>query len=87
MSLLPVKVHRKLSSQQRSRTKREPTYPHAAIRAIAEQAAKDGRDDHRSWFYDRVRGLCRAQRPPIEAPASDRTMGRIIGDLYQPPKR
>jgi len=74
------------SSKKPKRTaKREPDYPRDAIRAIAEEALKKGRDEHRSWFYDRVRELCR--QPRIKAPASDRTMGRIIGDLYPPPKR
>jgi hypothetical protein len=87
LPLLPAKARVKLSSDRRSRTEREPIYSHEDIRAVAEQAAKDGRDAHRSWFFDRVRELCRQRRPRIPTPANDRTMGRIIGDLYQSPKR
>jgi hypothetical protein len=62
-------------------------YPHGDIRAVAKEAAKDGCDKHRSWFYGRVRDMCRIHRPRIRTPANDRTMGRIIGDLYHRPKR
>jgi len=70
------------------KTNRESDYPREAIRAVAEEAlAKNGPDKHRSWFYDRVRELCRQRQPRIKAPANDRTMGRIISDLYHRPKR
>jgi hypothetical protein len=62
-------------------------YDRSAIRAVAEEARKVGQDAHRSWFYERVRELCRQHQPRIKTPANRRTMGRIVGDLYVPPKR
>jgi hypothetical protein len=60
----------------------ERTYPYEAIRRVAEELPRP-LDKHRSWFFERVRNTCKAQGiKPV--PANDRTMGRIIGDLYDP---
>jgi hypothetical protein len=58
----------------------ERQYEHGRIRAVAKEVRKTGTDEHRSWFYDRVRETCRVRH--IKAPKNNRTMGRIIGDLY-----
>jgi hypothetical protein len=64
----------------------ERDYDRDAIRRVAKELPESGTDQHRSWFYDRVRDACKLERPVITTPANDRTMGRIIGDLYSGPK-
>jgi hypothetical protein len=79
-----------LQSQPRAKPKArvgaERAYNRDDIRRVAKQLPESGTDQHRSWFYERVRGACELERPVITTPANDRTMGRIIGDLYFGPK-
>jgi len=59
------------------------TYNYAAIISVAENLAGGRLDDRQSWFFDRVRDACDRQRPRVEVPSDNRTMGRIIGDVYK----
>jgi hypothetical protein len=76
---------RRAKSKRRQEAERD--YPYNDIRGVAVEALKIGTDEHRAWFYARVREMCRQHRPRIRTPANDRTMGRIIGDLYQNAER
>jgi hypothetical protein len=58
-------------------------YEYADIVAVAEDAAKVGVDYHQSWFFDRVREICGQRRPHIRVPQDNRTMARIIGQIYK----
>jgi hypothetical protein len=64
----------------------ERDYDRDAIRWVAKELPESGTDKHRSWFYQRVRDECSNKRPVVKTPANDRTMGRIISDLYFGPK-
>jgi hypothetical protein len=62
----------------------ERTYDREAIRGVAKEfPAAPG--EPKSWWFDRVREECRHKRPVIKTPKNDRTMARIVGDLYAPP--
>jgi len=67
-------------SKPKARPGAERTYDHDAIRTVAKDVLTTGGDDRRAWFYERVRNLCRERH--IKTPDNDRSMGRIIGDLY-----
>ncbi len=58
-------------------------YVYADIVAVAEDAAKNGVDDRQAWFFGRVRDLCGLRRPRIKVPTGNRTMARIIGQIYK----
>jgi hypothetical protein len=79
-----------LQSQPRAKPKArvgaERDYDYDDIRRVARELLGTGTDKHRSWFYERVRNACKLKRPVIRTPANDRTMSRIIGDLYSTPK-
>ena len=74
-------------SKRKARQGVERDYPYDKIRTVALEALRTGTDERRICFYNRVREICRQHRPRIRTPANDRTMGRIIGDLYQNTKR
>jgi hypothetical protein len=73
-------------AKPKARVGAERDYDRDAIRRVAKGLPESGTDEHRSWFYDRVRNACDLNRPVITTPANDRTMSRIIGDLYFGPK-
>jgi hypothetical protein len=57
----------------------ERTYDHEAIRAVAKEVLKRGRDAKKAWFFEKVRDACRGK---MKAPENDTTMNRLVGDLW-----
>jgi hypothetical protein len=57
----------------------ERTYDHEAIRAVAKEVLKRGRDAKKAWFFEKVRNACRGK---MKAPENDTTMNRLVGDLW-----
>jgi hypothetical protein len=56
-------------------------YEHNNIIAVAQEL--EGVDSSRNRFFDRVREACKTCRPVVITPKNNRTMDRIIGDLYR----
>jgi hypothetical protein len=73
-------------AKPKARVGAERAYDYDAIWWVAKELPESGTDQHQSWFYDRVRDECKLKRPVIKTPTNDRTMSRIIGDLYFGPK-
>jgi hypothetical protein len=65
----------------------ERTYDHDAIQDLARERLKTEPDKHRSWFYEGIRNAGRDCRPRVRVPESDRTLGRIVDDLYDEAKK
>jgi hypothetical protein len=56
-------------------------YEHDNILAVAQELK--GVDSSRNRFFNRVREACKTCRPVVITPKNNRTMDRIIGDLYR----
>jgi len=65
----------------------ERKYDHDAIQALALEQLKTGPDEHRSWFYERVREAGKDHQPRVRVPGNDRTLGRIVDALYDKAKK
>jgi hypothetical protein len=81
-----VPVSRKKRRKKAGGSPREWDYE--GIRAVAKEVREEGIDQTRVWFYNRVREVCAGKRPRIKTPdpENNRSMTRIIGDLYRAPK-
>ena len=56
------------------------TYDHEAIRAVAKEVLKPGRDKIKAAFFERVRNACSGK---TKTPENDTTMDRIVGNLWR----
>jgi hypothetical protein len=87
LALLPTVADAAGEVGRRSgRRGREREYAYEPIQEVARDAIKRGVDDLKSTFFDRVRHECGERRPRIRTPDDDRTMGRIVGAIYDAAK-
>jgi len=79
-----IKAKTKAKSKAKTKAKRgaERKYSYKAIQDLAREKLAAGAYEHRSWFYESVRQAGKDHRPRVTVPKSDRTLGRIIDDLF-----